>query len=48
MISVAYGGPNIKIAGGNGSNPVWWIGINGTNGTTYLFKNAKYSLSTLK
>lgn len=35
MISVAYYVPNIKIAGGNGTNPVWWIGIDGTNGTTY-------------
>ena len=39
VISVQYDSPKIKIAGGNGKTsagaPVWWIGLNGTNGKTY-------------
>lgn len=35
ILSCAYGSPSIKIAGGNGTKPVWWIGISGTSGTTY-------------
>ena len=35
IISCAYDSPFIKIAGGNGTKPVWWIGITGTSGTTY-------------
>lgn len=35
ILSVAYGSPNIKIAGGNGTKPVWWLGLTGTSGTSY-------------
>ena len=34
-LTVAYGAPNVKIAGGNGSNPVWWFGLDATSGKTY-------------
>ena len=39
VISCAYGSPSIKIAGGNGSKPVWWMGLSGTSGTTYNLAN---------
>lgn len=35
ILSVSYNTPNIKIAGGNGTKPVWWIGLTGTTGTSY-------------
>lgn len=35
VLSCAYNAPSIKIAGGNGSKPVWWVGLTGTSGTTY-------------
>lgn len=40
VISVSYGTPKIKIAGGNGTDPDtavprWWIGLTGTSGITY-------------
>ena len=35
ILSVAYSSPNIKIAGGNGTKPVWWLGLTGTSGTSY-------------
>lgn len=35
ILSVSYAAPLIKIAGGNGTAPVWWIGITGNNKTTY-------------
>jgi len=35
VVSVAYGTPDIKIAGGNGSGPRWWVGLTGTSATTY-------------
>lgn len=34
-ISVAYSSPHIKITGGNGTKPVWWIGISATSGSNY-------------
>ena len=39
VISCAYGSPSIKIAGGNGSKPAWWMGLSGTSGTTYNLAN---------
>lgn len=39
VISTAYGSPAIRFAGGNGSRPVWWIRIMGTNGATYNLAN---------
>ena len=39
VVSVAYRTPDIKIAGGNGSGPVWWIGLTGTSGKTYDLDN---------
>lgn len=44
-ISVAYGAPNIKIAGGNGTGMVWWIGLNGTSGQTYTFPSTSKTLA---
>ena len=35
VMSVAYSSPLVKIAGGNGTKPVWWIGLTGTSGNTY-------------
>ena len=35
IISCAYSSPLVKIAGGNGTKPVWWIGLTGTSGTSY-------------
>lgn len=35
ILSVRYGGPGFKIAGGNGTKPVWWMRITGTSGKTY-------------
>ena len=35
VISMTYNTPVIKIAGGNGTTPVWWIGLSGTSGTSY-------------
>ena len=35
VLSCAYNYPSIKIAGGNGSKPVWWVGLTGTTGTSY-------------
>ena len=39
VISTAYNSPSIKFAGGNGSKPVWWIGLTGTSGTSYNLAN---------
>lgn len=39
VLSMAYNAPNIKFAGGNGSKPVWWIGLTGTSGTSYNLAN---------
>lgn len=35
VISVAYSHPSIRIAGGNGTKPVWWFDLAGTSGVTY-------------
>lgn len=35
IISHAYGSPYVKFAGGNGSKPVWNMGITGTSGNNY-------------
>nr|DAG28941.1 MAG TPA: tail protein [Caudoviricetes sp.] len=41
VLSVAYSGANVgfKIAGGNGVKPVWWMGFQGTSGTSYNMDN---------
>ena len=39
VISTAYSSPSIKFAGGNGTKPVWWIGLTGTSGTSYNLAN---------
>lgn len=39
VVSVAYNGPYIKFAGGNGSKPVWWIRLSGISGATYNLAN---------
>lgn len=39
VVSVAYGIPYIKFAGGNGSKPVWWIRLSGISGVTYNLAN---------
>lgn len=35
VVSVSYGNPKIKFAGGNDSGPRWWVGLTGTSATTY-------------
>lgn len=35
VLSCAYNSPSIKIAGGNGTKPVWWVSLTGTSGTAY-------------
>lgn len=39
VMSMHYGSPLVKFAGGNGSKPVWNIGITGTSGTNYNLDN---------
>ena len=39
VLSCAYNTPQVKIAGGNGTKPAWWIGLTGTNGTSYNLAN---------
>ena len=39
VVSVAYGIPYIKFAGGNGSKPAWWIRLSGISGATYNLAN---------
>ena len=39
VLSVKYNTPLLKIAGGNGTHPVWWFGIQGTSGQTYNLNN---------
>ena len=39
VISTAYSSPSIKFAGGNGTKPVWWIGLTGATGTSYNLAN---------
>ena len=39
VMSLNYNTPHIKIAGGNGSKPVWWIGLSGTSSNTYNLNN---------
>ena len=39
LLSVAYGTPAVRFAGGNGSKPVWWIRCTGTSGKTYNLKS---------
>lgn len=39
VMSVAYNSPSIKIAGGNGTAPVWWVGLTGTSAKTYNLDN---------
>ena len=46
VVSVAYGTPEIKIAGGNGSGPRWWIGLTGTSETYYDLDRLKYAPTT--
>lgn len=46
VVSVAYRTPDIKIAGGNGSGPVWWIGLTGTSEITYDLDRLKYTPTT--
>ncbi len=35
VVSIAYGSPIIKFAGGNGTGPRWWMGVKGTASKTY-------------
>ena len=41
VLSVAYNGAysGFKIAGGNGTKPVWWMQFHGTSGTNYNMDN---------
>ena len=42
-LSVAYHTPAFKIAGGNGSAPVWWMRLTGSSGTTYNLNSMPYA-----
>lgn len=35
IISVHYNAPLVKFAGGNGTKPVWWLGLTGAKDTVY-------------
>ena len=35
VMSLSYGKPQIKFAGGNGTGPKWWIGLTGTSAVSY-------------
>lgn len=47
VVSVAYGTPKIKIAGGNGTDPTtvprWWIELTGTSTTSYDLDKLTYA-----
>lgn len=45
VISCAYGSPAIRIAGGNGTKPVWWIRLVGTSGAGYNLDSMPYAVS---
>lgn len=46
VVSVAYRTPDIKIAGGNGDKPVWWIGLTGTSAKSYDLDRLNYTPTT--
>ena len=46
VMSLSYGKPQIKFAGGNGTGPTWWIGLTGTSGASYNLDNLKYAPTT--
>lgn len=39
VLSIAYGSPAIRFAGGNGTKPVWWVRLTGASGATYNLAN---------
>ena len=41
VMSVSYGKPQIKFAGGNRDKPQWWIGLTGTSGVSYDLDSLK-------
>lgn len=43
VMSLSYGNPQIKFAGGNGEGPRWWIGLTGTSATSYNLDRLKYT-----
>ena len=45
VISTAYNAPCIKIAGGNGNAPVWWLRLTGTSGKEYNLNSMPYAQS---
>ena len=46
VMSLSYGEPQIKFAGGNGNEPKWWIGLTGTSGVSYDLDRLKYAPTT--
>ena len=46
VMSLSYGKPQIKFAGGNTDGPKWWIGLTGTSGVSYDLDNLKYTPTT--
>ena len=46
VMSLSYGKPQIKFAGGNGNEPKWWVGLTGTSGASYNLDNLKYAPTT--
>ena len=46
VLSTAYDSPKIKIAGGNGSAPTWWLRLTGTSGKEYNLNEINNKLPT--
>ena len=47
VLSLAYKVPHIRFAGGNGTGPVWWMGLTGGNGKTYNFDSFNAASATI-
>ena len=47
VMSLSYGKPQIKFAGGNTDGPKWWIGLTGTSGTSYNLDDKQDKISAL-
>ena len=43
VMSVSYGKPQIKFAGGNTDGPKWWVGLTGTSAVSYDLDRLKYT-----
>lgn len=48
VITHSYNTPHVRFAGGNGSKPVWWMGLKGAPGVTYDLDSIKTRLDNIK